>query len=56
MSNINRIKAITSIASRPVLGPGEPTQASIDFYGADVFNAAAMRQYLPKAIAEISCG
>ena len=52
MSNINRIKAITSIASRPVLGPGEPSLATIDFYGADVFNAAAMRQYLPKAIAE----
>ncbi len=51
MSN-NRVKAIDKIASKvvehkPLCGP-----AKTDFYGEDVFNTAAIRQYLPKDAAK----
>ncbi len=49
MSNINRIHAVNSVAARPVPGAAPAVPASIACYGEDVFNAAAMRRYLPKA-------
>ena len=52
MSSNNRIYAINTIASRPVPGPCPAAGADIAFYGEDVFNAAAIRQYLPKRTAE----
>ncbi|MBQ7696408.1 MAG: glutamine synthetase III [Lentisphaeria bacterium] len=52
MSSNNRIYAINTIASRPVPGPCPAAGADIASYGEDVFNAAAIRQYLPKRTAE----
>ena len=52
MSSNNRIYAINTIASRPVPGPCPAASTDIAFYGEDVFNAAAIRQYLPKRTAE----
>ena len=52
MSSNNRTSAINTIASRPVPGPCPAADADIAFYGEDVFNAAAIRQYLPKSTAE----
>ncbi|MBR2373385.1 MAG: glutamine synthetase III [Lentisphaeria bacterium] len=52
MSSSNRIYAINSVASRPVPGPSTASNADISFYGEDVFNAAAIRQYLPQDTAE----
>ena len=52
MSSNNRIYAINTIASRPVPGPCPAASTDIAFYGEDVFNAAAIRQYLPKSTAE----
>ena len=52
MSSNNRIYAIDTIASRPVPGPCPAASADIASYGEDVFNAAAIRQYLPKRTAE----
>ena len=51
MSSNNRIYAINTVASRPVPGPAPARKTDISFYGEDVFNAAAIRQYLPKACA-----
>ena len=52
MSSNNRIYAINTIASRPLPGPCPAASTDIAFYGEDVFNAAAIRQYLPKRTAE----
>ena len=52
MSSNNRIYAINTVASRPVPGPAPAKSADISFYGEDVFNCQAIRQYLPKENAE----
>ena len=52
MSSNNRIHAINTIASRPVPGPAPAKNVDISFYGEDVFNGDAIRQYLPKDTAE----
>ena len=52
MSNCNRNHAIHAIAARPVAAHAAAEPASASGFGADVFNEAAMRQYLPKDIAE----
>ena len=51
MSSSNRIYAINSVASRPVPGPAPAGKVDISFYGEDVFNAVAIRQYLPRECA-----
>ncbi|MBQ7081670.1 MAG: glutamine synthetase III [Fibrobacter sp.] len=50
MSNEYRLKAIKEIASEAAGANLPATPANIDFYGEDVFNADAMRTYLPKEI------
>ncbi len=50
MSNEYRLKAIKEIASEAAEGVMPAAPASLDFYGEDVFNAEAMRTYLPKDI------
>ena len=50
MSNEYRLKAIKEIASENATGVMPAAPANIDFYGEDVFNAEAMRTYLPKDI------
>ena len=52
MSNNNRIYAINTVASRPVPEPAPSRSVDISFYGEDVFNGEAIRQYLPKETAE----
>jgi len=51
MNSNNRVKAINTIASKVVEHLPVCAPAKTDFYGEDVFNTAAMRQYLPKAAA-----
>nr|WP_304246631.1 glutamine synthetase III [Fibrobacter succinogenes] len=50
MSNEYRLKAIKEIASENAGANLPAAPASLDFYGEDVFNAEAMRAYLPKDI------
>ena len=50
--NNSRNKAIYDIATSPVSGMMSATPVNVDFYGEDVFNAEAMRTYLPKDICE----
>ena len=50
MSNAYRLKAIKEIASEAAGANMAAAPANIDFYGEDVFNADAMRTYLPKDI------
>ena len=50
MSNEYRMKAIKAIAAENAGGNMPAAPASLDFYGEDVFNADAMRAYLPKDI------
>ena len=50
--NNSRNKAIYDIATSPVSGTMSATPVNVDFYGEDVFNAEAMRTYLPKDICE----
>ncbi|MBR2469429.1 MAG: glutamine synthetase III [Fibrobacter sp.] len=50
MSNEYRLKAIKEIASEAAGANMPAAPASLDFYGEDVFNAEAMRAYLPKDI------
>lgn len=52
MSSSNRFDAIAKIGDKPALVRAELTPANIEFYGSDVFNELAIRQYLPKGIAE----
>ena len=52
MSNCNRNHAIHAIAARPAAAHAAAEPASPAGFGADVFNETAMRQYLPKEIAE----
>ncbi len=46
----SRTATISEIAALPSAGTMAPEPASLDFYGEDVFNAEAMRAYLPKEI------
>ena len=50
--NSSRNKAIYDIATAPVSAVLPAAPANVDFYGEDVFNADAMRIYLPKDICE----
>ena len=50
--NSSRNKAIYDIATAPVSAVLPAAPANVDFYGEDVFNADAMRVYLPKDICE----
>ena len=50
--NNSRNKAIYDIATSPVGGSMPAAPVNVDFYGEDVFNADAMRTYLPKDICE----
>ena len=50
--NNSRPKAIYDIATAPVSAVLPAAPANVDFYGEDVFNADAMRNYLPKDICE----
>ena len=52
MSTNNRAKAINVIASYCSSSHQDSSPAKTDFYGEDVFNTAAMRQYLPKPAAK----
>ena len=53
MSNENRIHALHSVAARSAEPPAPPARASIaEEYGCDVFGKAAIRKYLPKAVAD----
>ena len=48
MSNLNRMRALDVVASRTVAKPAAPAPAEIGYYGEDVFNEEAMREYLPQ--------
>ncbi|MBR6855473.1 MAG: glutamine synthetase III, partial [Fibrobacter sp.] len=50
MSNEYRMKAIKAIAAENAGGTLPAAPASLEFYGEDVFNEEAMRNYLPKEI------
>ncbi|ACX74725.1 glutamine synthetase, type III [Fibrobacter succinogenes subsp. succinogenes S85] len=50
--NNSRNKAIYDIATAPVSAVMPAAPANVNFYGEDVFNADAMRTYLPKDICE----
>ena len=50
--NNSRNKAIYDIATAPVSAVMPAAPANVDFYGEDVFNADAIRTYLPKDICE----
>ena len=52
MSNCNRNHAIHAIAARVPAAPSPAAPATPEGYGADVFNESAMREYLPKDVAE----
>lgn len=52
MSSSNRFDAVAKIGDKPTLERIELPPANIDFYAKDVFNEAAIRQYLSKGIAE----
>ena len=52
MCNSNRFDALVKIGDKPALQKIELSPANIDFYGCDVFNETAIRQYLSKGIAE----
>ncbi len=52
MNNLNRIHAVNAVAALHAPEPEAAKPADISFYGEDVFNADAMREYLPKATCE----
>lgn len=52
MSSSNRFDAVAKIGDKPAFEKIELAPANIDFYGSDVFNEVAIRQYLSKGIAE----
>lgn len=52
MSSANRVRAINSVAAREVPVMMEPKPVSIEDYGCDVFNKAAMKKYLPNKVAQ----
>ena len=51
MKNSSRIQTVSKVADREVPPKREAFAESIDCYGEDVFNAAAMSRYLPKSVA-----
>ena len=52
MSNVNRSKAVEAVAATTAPAPGAVQPADLQDYGADVFNVAAMREFLSKATCE----
>ena len=52
MSVSYRKKTINEIAKEPTAPTKPAAPVSVDFYGEDVFNAEAMREYLPKDVCE----
>ena len=50
MSYLNRLKAINAVADLPPSEPMSAKAVSIENYAEDVFNDAAMREHLPKAV------
>ena len=52
MSNLNRLGAIKSIASRQIPAPQMAAPAEIGIYAEDVFNEQTMRAALPQNICE----
>jgi glutamine synthetase len=52
MTHLNRGEAINDIADRQLGSPLPARPVSIEYYGEDVFHAAAIRQFLPAATAE----
>jgi len=52
MSHFSRSEAINRIAERQLCSPLPAQAVNLDFYGEDVFHAAAIRQYLPTSTAE----
>ena len=54
MSVSYRKKTINEIAKEAPAPTKPAAPVSVDFYGEDVFNTEAMREYLPKDVCEIS--
>ena len=52
MSNPSRSHAVEAVADITAPAPGKGAPVALTEYGTDVFNAEAMRQYLPKATCE----
>ncbi len=52
MSNLNRIHAVNAVAAMRDPEPAGAMPVKLDYYAEDVFDTAAMREYLPKATAE----
>ena len=52
MNNPSRSRAVEAIAEITTPAPQPPRPAALTDYGADVFNAEAMRRYLPKSTCE----
>ena len=52
MSYLYRSKAIDAVADFIPAPPAPAHPAALDFFGEDVFNADAMRQYLPEAVCD----
>jgi len=52
MNNLNRMKAVDTVADTVCAVPMAAAPVSMKNYGEDVFGRDAMRSYLPKAIAE----
>ena len=49
MSSTNRTAAVNAVAGLAAPAPASAAPADVRYYGEDVFNAAAMREYLPQA-------
>ena len=52
MSNLNRIHAVNAVAALRDPEPAPAAPVKLDYYAEDVFNADAMREYLPKDTAK----
>ncbi len=52
MSNLNRMRAMQSIACYELPAPAFRGPVNLDFYGEDVFHSQVIRQYLPCTVAE----
>ena len=55
MSVSYRKKTINEIAKAPTAPVKPAGSVNVDFYGEDVFNIDAMREYLPKDVCEQGC-
>ena len=49
MSITNRTAAVNAVAGLAIPAPAAAVPADVKCYGEDVFNADAMREYLPQA-------